>query len=125
MSLFHCISLAILVLILVGVAVHRRPRLHVALMATSCLLDFALVIWIEVAREAVEKAVGAGGHALPGGMLLFHILISVGVTVLWIVMAVLGVRVLRGRRDLLVWHRRMGMTFLVLRVANFVTSLLL
>lgn len=109
MSILAC------VLILAGVAFRRRRRVHVPLMLTALAIDLTIVAIIEIGRGAVESAKNRMGP-----LMAVHIAISVLVLVLYAVQIWTGIRNLRGRRSR--WHRAGGITFVVLRLGNLVTS---
>jgi len=67
-------------------------------------------------RHAIEQA----SHT-PGGLLIFHITISVGVVVLYIGQVVSGIR--KKRKGLpSTWHAKAGLPLVILRVGNLITS---
>jgi uncharacterized membrane protein YozB (DUF420 family) len=125
MNFDHVASIAIFGVILWGFANRHDRRIHVPAMAAAFALDVALVVWIEISREAVEKSLGLGGRPLPGPLLGFHIFVSVLVILLYIVQAVLGRRLLSGNESVRAWHRKSGMTFLLARSLNLVTSFMI
>ena len=95
----------------------RRAKLHMALMTAAFLVDLGLLLYIEFAQQAVEKAL-EGGPAL----LYFHIAVSVGVLVLYVLQIRLGLRLYRGQPTVRERHRQLGVIFVVLRLLNFATS---
>ncbi len=123
MNHFHYISLGILALIFLGWIYRRKRNLHIGLMATAMAADLGLVLWIELSRHAVEQALGVGEFELPGAFLAFHIVLSVVSLLLWFVQLVLGIKIARGKRQLLPVHKLCALFFVLFRLANFVTSL--
>ena len=109
-----------LVLILIGLALfwRRLPRRHARLMRVAFLLDLGLVLWLEFSRHAVETAFGGGG----GWMLPFHVTVSSLAAIGWGLQLWLGSRLLRGHKVLRARHIQVGVFFLVMRLANYVTS---
>jgi uncharacterized membrane protein YozB (DUF420 family) len=116
-------NVAVFVVICVGVAVHRRRRLHVGLMLTSFALDLALLVVVELLRGAVGQAVGV---VSPGGAwaLRIHILFSLAAGVMWLVMIHSGCRLLRGGEEYRGRHSRGARLFLAVRFGNMVTAFL-
>jgi hypothetical protein len=126
MSGLHVVSTCVLVLLVIGFAQRGDRRRHRALMLVAFALDLGLVVWIEATRSAVERVV-AGVPAL----LAFHVAVSTGVLVCYLGMIGLGSRLINtpslhddGRFELRTWHRNLGITFVVLRGLNYVTSFL-
>jgi len=118
-SPLHVVSTLVLALLLVGFAQRSDRRRHRAFMLVAFAIDLGLVVWIEATRGAVEHVV-AGVPAL----LAFHVVISTGVLVCYLGMIGLGSRLFAGRFELRTWHRNLGITFVVLRGLNYVTSFL-
>lgn len=123
--MLHVISTIVLVMIGVGLKFRRRRNLHWKIMTAACVTDFSLVLYIELTRHAVEKVVS---QVRP--FIWFHAAISTSVLVLYVVMIVLGRRVLTAAADVNTdqirrRHRNFGVTFCVLRLMNYVTALML
>lgn len=118
--MLHVASTLVLFLILAGLRLRRRPAWHIALMSCAFLTDLALVLYIELTRHAVEEVVH---RARP--LVYVHAAISLAVLVNYVVMIVLGSRVLTGRRASRATHRTMGTLFVVLRSLNYVTALVM
>lgn len=121
---YDLLNAAILVLILVGVALHHRRLLHAQLMKLCFALDMLLLIAVEFLRSK-PSAVGKAVETVSSGdntVLFIHILFSVGVLALWVVQLVLGAKVLRGDRSRLPLHAKMAKLFLLVRVGNVVTA---
>ncbi len=119
--MLHIESSLIVVLLLLGVYFRKRnSRVHFALMLTAFTADLLLVIYIEVARHAVEKVVTRGRP-----MIWFHAGISLAVLACYVFMIYLGRPMLAGDNRTRGFHRRVGMAFLVLRGLNYVTSYML
>ncbi len=110
-------STVVLVLVAAGLYCRRRQRVHLALMLTAFVTDLALVLYIEAGRGAVEKVVESVRPVI-----WFHAAVSVGVLLLYLTMLTLGLQLLRGRTALKATHRRLGMSFVALRVLNYMTS---
>lgn len=114
----HAISTVIVVLIAIGLYFrNRRPGLHWRIMVTAFVMDISLVLVIELSRGAIEQAMEVR-EALLG----FHIAVSVGVVVMYIVMFVIGRQLLLGAEHRRSLHRNAGIVFIVLRSLNYITS---
>jgi hypothetical protein len=115
--MFHAVSTFVVLLIVAGVLLRRRRRIHIAVMIAAFSLDLAAVLAIEVSRGAIRKAT-----ASPPPLLLFHVMVSVFALVFYGVMFALGERVRQGAQRLRPWHRRTAWAFGACRTANYVTS---
>jgi hypothetical protein len=116
--IMHVVSTAILIALGVGLAFRRRnPRVHLRIMTACFVADLALVLWIELSRGAVETVV-TQAHPI----VWVHALISTGVLLCYLVMLNLGWRMTHGRAALRRTHKRMGITFCVLRLLNYATA---
>jgi len=91
-------------------------------MATAITFDLALVIAIEIHAHAIKTAVGPVRGESIAMLLGFHILVSISVVCGYFVLLGLGFQLLRGRTKWRTAHRRLGITVLVLRTVNLVTS---
>ncbi len=121
---YDLLNAAILVLILVGVALHHRRLLHAQLMKLCFVLDMLLLIAVEFLRSK-PSAVGKAVETVSSGdntVLFVHIFFSVCVLVLWVVQLVLGTKVMRGEAARLPLHATMAKLFLLVRVGNVVTA---
>jgi hypothetical protein len=116
--MLHLASSLVLVVLAVGLWLrHRCPQWHLRLMISAFVLDVLLVLYIEISRHAVEKVVA---HVSP--VIWFHAGVSVGVLLCYVTMILLGPGVLAGQERSRSWHRSVGLTFVVLRTLNYVTS---
>ncbi|MEK6676217.1 MAG: hypothetical protein AABZ47_11265 [Planctomycetota bacterium] len=109
------LSLVACALILCGVAVRRRKWLHIPLMLMAFAIDLGIVIDIEVTRGAIAAA-----RAKMGPLMIVHICISTVVLILYAVQIVTGIQNARGKRSR--WHKTTGISFVVMRFGNLVTS---
>ena len=122
-EILHVISALILAGIAAGLWFRHRRSVHPKIMAAAFTADVLLLLYIEFTLQAVEKVVGVEKVADDVGIILWiHAAISITVIVLYVVMIVLGRKLLRGDESVRSVHRRLGITFCVLRSANFVTS---
>lgn len=116
--LLKLLSFVVCLIILAGLYYRRNRRLHARLMMSAFIIDMALVLYIELTRKAVETAIGPM-HPF----VAFHVIVSVVVVVLYLVQIYLGFKMMRKPACSPKLHGRIGMVFVVLRLANFVTSL--
>ena len=118
----YALSTLIVLLILVGLWKRKVVKVHVPLMLTAFGLDVALVLWIELTRQAIEKFAASVQTPEQHSLLLFHITVSLITIALYTILTILGFKILKGRTDLLKLHRNLGALFLVCRLTNYVTS---
>lgn len=112
-------SLIIVVMMIIGIAVHRRRSLHVKIMGSIIFWDILLILQVELGRKAIMKA----SKALTNPAILnIHVSIAVSTVLLYIVMILTGRKVLAGNTDILPQHRRIGYTTFVMRLLTFATS---
>ena len=118
----YVLSTFILLLLGYGLWKRRQPNIHVPVMLIAFVLDVALVLYIELSRHAVETAVHTVQAPAGHGLLLFHVAISLAVLVAYVVLIWTGFRIVGGRRDVMKLHRNIAGLFVILRLANYVTS---
>jgi len=109
------LSILACTLILVGYSQRRRKRVHIPVMLTALVIDLTIVVCIEVTRDVIASA-----QAKMGTLMKIHIAISVTVLVLYGVQVWTGIQKARGRYK--PWHGRTGVTFILFRLGNLVTS---
>jgi len=118
--MLHVISTLVLVIVAVGFWLRKRQNaVHIRLMISAFLIDLLLVLYIEISRHAVQKVV-----ASTRPLVWFHAAVSVMVLICYVVMIQLGRGVLADHPKAREWHRMLGMTFVVLRGLNYITSYL-
>jgi hypothetical protein len=111
-------GLAVFALLLVGFAQRHNRRIHIPIMVTAFLLDMGLVMWIELARGAVEQLTGPTAP-----MMKLHLFLSIGTVVLYLTQIISGyVKARYGGASI---HLYTGYTFLLFRFGNLVTSFLI
>jgi len=114
------ISFIVLILLFIGLWVrHKYNKAHIIIMSFCFLCDVSLVLVIELTRNAIETALNPH-HPF----LTFHIIISVLVLVFYVIQIILGIKLLK-HKIRPQWHKWCGISFIVLRITNFVTSLYL
>lgn len=112
-------SLIIVVMMLIGIVVHRRRSLHVKIMSSVIIWDILLILQVELGRKAIMKA----SQAMTNPALLnIHVSIAVSTVLLYIVMIITGRKVLAGHSELLPQHKRIGYITFVMRLLTFATS---
>ena len=105
----------------VAVLLRRNRPLHMGMMTFGFSLDVALLLHVEFALQAVEKAAEQVSTGV-NPMMMIHISIAGGLTVLYPFLLYSGGRVSAGgslRR-----HRRLALPFLAARLALAVTAFL-
>jgi uncharacterized membrane protein YozB (DUF420 family) len=102
-----------------GIIKAKVRKIHVPVMITAFILDVGLVLWIELSRQAVERVAAETNNTF----LLFHAAISLLVIVLYILLLITGSKFIKhGERNIYLWHKRLAVLFIVLRLTNYVTS---
>ncbi len=110
------LSAFVCILIVVGLIYRRRRRIHIPLMLSALAIDLGIVLYLEIRRGVVESI--PSREMTP--LLIFHIIVSVIVLILYGVQVYTGIQNAKGRRSN--WHRVSGISFVVLRFANLITS---
>ncbi|MEK7470209.1 MAG: hypothetical protein AAB074_22800 [Planctomycetota bacterium] len=109
-------STVVLALIAAGLAFRRRRRIHIPIMLGAFALDLGSVVYLQVQRNAVQKAA-----AEPTTILMVHIAFALSALLLYTAMTVTGTKLARrgtGRP----MHRGLACVFLVCRVSTWGTS---
>ena len=117
--LFQLQSFCILALMLYGVTQTKIRLRHIKIMSTAIIWDLILILQIELTRSAVAKAMKIIENPT---MLKIHLIFAIGSVLLYIVMAVTGTKVYKGRNDLIPWHKKFGVTTLIFRTMTLATS---
>lgn len=123
MTPLKAISIFVFIILVVGFAYRRRRKVHVPLMLSAFAIDMGLVAYIEFNRKAIKTAqsiITSDANAGPGPLMTIHIIMSVIVVLLYFWQIYTGIGKLRGRRN--ASHPYTGITFLLLRFGNLVTS---
>lgn len=109
-------STAVLALVAVGLAFRHRRQIHIPIMLSAFALDFGSVIYLQLQRDAIQKAASE-----PTPLLMVHIAFALATIGLYTAMTVTGTRLARkgiGRTA----HRRLAGVFLFCRVGTWATS---
>jgi len=102
-----------------GVSKHAQRSKHVKIMGFAMAWDIILILQIELSRGAIAKASQAFSNPM---MLNIHVSIAVSCVLLYIVMIMIGRKVLMGNNALLPRHKLIGRITLGLRILTFITS---
>lgn len=112
-------SLAIVVLMLVGIYFRRQRKRHIKIMSFAMIWDVILILQIELSRSAILKA----SQAVKNTMLLnIHVSIAVSTVILYAFMVYTGRKLLNGDINIRPHHKMLGWTTLFLRILTFITS---
>ncbi|MEM9400014.1 MAG: hypothetical protein AAF984_07370 [Verrucomicrobiota bacterium] len=115
--MLHIISTFVLVLIALGIYYRKNKRWHMRYMISAFVVDVLLVLYIEITRQAVDQAITTLSF-----LLRFHITASVLTLVAYIVQFVLGFALINTGKNLRMAHITVGISFVVLRLTNYITS---
>ena len=115
LSPIELISCGICALLVIGVLNRRRKRVHIPLMVTAFVSDVAMLLYIEISRNAIETA-----RTSMGPLMGVHIALSVAVLVLYVGQIVTGIKKARGKSR--PWHGKAGIALLLCRFGTLITS---
>jgi len=113
-------SIGIVCLLVYGLTQRFKPRIHIPVMLTAFVLDLALVLYIELNRDATGQALG--WNDLPVIMRI-HILLSTLTVVFYVIQIVSGF--IRWRRGGMKYHLYTGIAFMAFRLGNLITSFMI
>ena len=112
-------SLAIVVLMLVGIYFRRQRKRHIKIMSLAMIWDVILILQIELSRSAILKA----SEAVKNTMLLnIHVSFAVSTVIFYAFMVYTGRKLLNGDNSIRPRHKMLGWTTLFLRILTFITS---
>ena len=117
--IFQIQSFLILSLILIGVYLHKKRKIHVRIMLTAIIWDILLILQIELNRGAVAKAAKAASNTM---ILNIHVSLAVLTVLFYFAMLHTGRKLLAGANEIKPLHRKLGWTTVVLRTLTFITS---
>jgi uncharacterized membrane protein YozB (DUF420 family) len=118
------VSTLAVALIALGWKFRRRAKPHMALMGAAFLVDFCLLLYIEITRHAINT-LNTDIHSNPAshGLLFFHVSMSLVMLVLYIAQIASGIALYKtnspAKRR---FHAVCGLLFVVCRLANYITS---
>ncbi|HEY9745214.1 MAG TPA: hypothetical protein V6C99_03235 [Oculatellaceae cyanobacterium] len=119
------ISTLVLVVIAIGLFFRHRPKVHIPCMLGAFCLDLGLVLYIELTRHALATVGEAIQKPIPQALLIFHVVVSLLVLILYLCQLRLGLGLLKqpDAQHKRILHRNLGISFVVLRLTNYITSL--
>lgn len=117
MEMTKILSFFVCIIIILGLYFRKERTKHISLMVTAFVVDMGLVLYIEMTRQAIDTAMHPTHPYV-----IFHVIISVAVVVMYLWQIIIGLRLLKLNKNVSL-HRWGGLTFFVLRLANFFTSL--
>lgn len=109
------LSIGVYVILVIGYLNRRKRRVHIPLMLTAFVIDMAMLLYIELTRNAIQAA-----QDRMSTIMLVHVLLSVATLVLYVGQIITGIRKLKGKPS--TWHRIGGHSFMLARLGNLVTS---
>jgi len=101
----------------IGLMNRRHRTIHISYMISAIALDLALVLTLELQRDAIKTAISFSLTPMQQA----HILMSSMATALYVPIIILGYRLYCGRLNGLgrLWHRRLGIAGYVFRSLGF------
>jgi len=117
--IFQIQSFLILSLIVIGVYLHKKRKIHVRIMLTAIIWDILLILQIELNRGAVAKAAKAASNTM---ILNIHVSLAVLTVLFYFAMLHTGRKLLAGANEIKPLHQKLGWTTVVLRALTFITS---
>lgn len=112
-------SACIVLLMIAGIVVRRRRKLHVRIMSTAMIWDVLLILQIELSRSAILKASKALSNTTA---LNVHVTIAVSTVILYAFMVYTGRALLAGKNEFRQRHKFLGYTTFAMRLLTFITS---
>ena len=97
----------------------KNRDLHVKTMLLAIVWDIILILQIELSRGAIEKASKVTSNP---NILNIHVSLASSAVVLYVLLIMTGKKILKGNRDILGLHRKMGLLALLMRTLTFITS---
>jgi uncharacterized membrane protein YozB (DUF420 family) len=120
-ALFIALSTLVLVILALGLWKRHEKNWHIPLMSLAFLMDLALVFWIELSRQAVEKVLGQvpTAYTQESSFVLFHAGVSLLTLLLYVGLIFTGKKLLHAPEPR---HRLLAAGFVLCRLTNYVTS---
>ena len=97
----------------------KNRDLHVKTMLFAIVWDVILILQIELSRGAIEKASKVTSNP---NILNIHVSLAISAVVLYVLLIMTGKNILKGNRDILGLHRKLGLLALLMRTLTFITS---
>ena len=117
MSIYMWIASLAWLLLVSGYLLRRQRRWHVPLVVSAISLDFGLVLFLQLTRDAAQTAMGMGMELSP--LEYVHILASTGAILCYLPTIYFGRKLLRGELEYRSRHQRVAMLALFLRTVGF------
>lgn len=114
-SLLKPLSVAVFLMLVVGVLCRRKRAVHIPIMLSAILIDLGMVAYIEFTRDAVASA-----RSKMGPLMVVHLIFSFTVLITYGIQVYTGVRKARGGVSR--WHGSVMPWLLAARFGNLVTS---
>jgi len=118
LSPLHFVSLGVCLLLIAGLTVRRNKHAHIPFMVSAFVIDILMVLGIELNRHAIDTA-----RTTSDRLMQIHIAMSVIVVLLYVFQIITGVRKAKGLPSRI--HGVSGLTLVVLRIGNFITSVMI
>jgi hypothetical protein len=116
---FQVQSFLIYSLMVFGISKRKNRKIHVPTMSVVLIWDVALILQIELGRDAVAKA----SKALVNPMILnVHVTFAVLSVIFYVLLVFTGRKLLKGDNTIRPRHRLFGWTALALRTLTLITS---
>ncbi len=103
-------------LLSIGLFNRHKKLIHIRCMVSGIGLDIALVLYLQLTRDAVQQA---AEFSLPV-LHQFHILFSTLALLLYFPILFLGFQLVKGQLEYLALHKKLGISAYLLRSAGFV-----
>lgn len=120
--MLYGISTFVLLLIALGWKFRRQAGLHIVIMSIAFIIDFALLLYIELNRHAIAHVSHSIMTAQSDSLLYFHVTVSALTLVLYIVQITSGIKLFKGWVPSRKFHQRSAMLFIACRLLNYATS---
>lgn len=116
---FQVQSFLIYSLMVFGISKRKNRKIHVPTMSIVLIWDVALILQIELGRDAVAKA----SKALVNPMILnVHVTFAVLSVIFYVLLVFTGRKLLKGDQSMRPRHRLFGWTAFALRTLTLITS---
>lgn len=121
--IFQTQSVLIVALMLLGLYHIKKAKKdiskHIRTMKFAMLWDIALILQIELTRDAIAKASKIMSNSY---LLNIHVSLALSTVLLYIFVFRTGQKVANGQRSLLKKHKFFGILTLITRIATLITS---
>jgi len=118
---YKLISTISVCLLIIGLYFRFNRRVHIPLMGTAAFIDLILVVVLETQRSVMNQVV----RDELSGSLQMHLPFAITTGIMYVPLIIFGIRLAKGAEQIRVWHRYTGGIFIVVRLGNYITSLML